>query len=116
MYFLRLLLALLSSSALVTGDQSIHTTTSLFPLEQNADTPALFPFPPCGPFNIEEATIDQMQQALSEGILTSQQLVLCYVQRTYQTNEYIKYVLLASLHFPTRPGFSFFSDSTWVVL
>lgn len=45
---------------------------------------------PCGQFTLEEATIDQMQQAMENGTLTSQQLVLCYMQRTYQTEEYIR--------------------------
>jgi len=43
---------------------------------------------------LEEATIDQMQAAMSRGKLTSQQLVMCYMQRIYQTDQYIKYVIL----------------------
>ena len=48
--------------------------------------------PPCGSFDLEEATIDDMQAAMEAGILTSTQLVVCYMIRTYQTQEYIKYV------------------------
>jgi hypothetical protein len=81
---------LLLGSVWGTWCQSIGTTTSLFPLQDNADTAGLFPMPPCGHFNLEEATIDQMQQAMTDHTLTSQQLVLCYMQRTYQTQEYIR--------------------------
>ncbi|KAK7458505.1 amidase [Colletotrichum acutatum] len=49
--------------------------------------------PLCGNFKLEEATIDEMQAALAAGTLTSQQLVGCYIQRTYQTQEYIHSIL-----------------------
>ncbi|KZL63248.1 amidase family protein [Colletotrichum incanum] len=46
--------------------------------------------PVCGgTFKLEEATIDQMQKAMQDGIITSQQLVICYMQRTFQTQEYV---------------------------
>ena len=63
---------------------------SVFPLQQNAGTIGLFPMPLCKGFKLEEATIDQMQQALNQSQLSSQQLVMCYLQRIYQTHEYIK--------------------------
>lgn len=63
---------------------------SIFPLQQNAGTTGLFPMPQCHGFTLEEATIDQMQRALSWGQLSSQQLVTCYLQRIYQTDQYIK--------------------------
>lgn len=66
------------------------TKNLAFPMQENANTPALFPMPPCGHFNLEEATIDKMQQGMANGTLTSQQLVLCYMQRTYQTEEYLR--------------------------
>jgi hypothetical protein len=62
----------------------------VFPLQENAETEKLFPMALCNGFKLEEATIDQMQEAMKKGKLTSQQLVVCYMQRTYQTNEYIK--------------------------
>ncbi|CAN8103693.1 unnamed protein product [Discula destructiva] len=82
----------------VLGTQPNATTTilapaSLFPLEQYAGTAALFPMAPCGSFVLEEATIDQMQAAMAAGTLTSQQLVLCYITRSYQTNSYINTLL-----------------------
>jgi hypothetical protein len=58
------------------------------------DSPELFPMPLCHGFLLEEATIDQMQHALSNTNLTSQQLVACYMRRIYQTDQYIKYVTL----------------------
>ncbi|KAK3988951.1 amidase [Cladorrhinum sp. PSN332] len=52
-----------------------------------------FPVPLCGTFKLEEATIDQMQAAMENGTLTSVQLVKCYLERTFQTNEYINSLL-----------------------
>lgn len=66
---------------------------SLFPLEEYVDTTELFPMAPCGRFQLEEATIDQMQAAMGNGTLTSQQLVTCYMIRTYQTNSYANTLL-----------------------
>lgn len=66
-----------------------------FPLLQNgsmADS-GQFPMPKCHGFTLEEATIDQLQYALSRSKLTSVQLVFCYMQRIYQTDEYIRLVI-----------------------
>lgn len=63
---------------------------TIFPLQENAATPELFHMPPCGSFKLEEATIDDMQQAMARGDLTSVQLTLCYMQRTYQLQSYTK--------------------------
>lgn len=71
-------------------DPSSSLLDSVFPLQQNAGTTGLFPMPLCHGFKLEEATIDQMQQALSRGQLSSQELVTCYLQRIYQTDRYIK--------------------------
>ena len=46
--------------------------------------------PRCGSFQLEEATIDQIQAAMGNGTLTSVQLVTCYMMRTYQTEDYAK--------------------------
>lgn len=57
---------------------STSLVTPFFPLLQNENTTELFPMPVCaGTFKLEEATIDQMQKAMKDGILTSQQLVMC---------------------------------------
>ncbi|KAF1980052.1 amidase signature enzyme [Bimuria novae-zelandiae CBS 107.79] len=64
-----------------------------FPLMYNADTPDLFPMPQCHGITLEEATIDQLQGYLSDGSLTSAQLLGCYVDRMRQVDEYINSVL-----------------------
>lgn len=66
---------------------------SLFPLEQYADTLELFAMAPCGSFMLEEATIDQMQAAMANGTLTSQQLAICYIIRNYQIGSYANTLL-----------------------
>lgn len=75
------------------GANTSIPSASLFPLEQNYGTADLFPMAPCGAFALEEATIDQMQAAMANGTLTSQQLVACYLLRTFQTNPYANTLL-----------------------
>ncbi|OHE98387.1 amidase [Colletotrichum orchidophilum] len=72
---------------------SSTTVPSVFPLLEDVGSVELFPMSLCGTFELEEATIDEMQAALAAGTLTSQQLVGCYIQRTYQTQEYIHSIL-----------------------
>ena len=63
-----------------------------FPVLQNGSNvdSGQFPMPKCHGFKLEEATIDQLQDALSRRKLTSVQIVFCYLQRIYQTDEYIR--------------------------
>ena len=49
-----------------------------------------FPMPACDGIILEEATIDQLQEAMSTGRLTAVQIALCYLQRIYQTDSYIE--------------------------
>lgn len=49
--------------------------------------------PQCHGISIEEATIDQLQQYLEQRRLTSEQLVVCYLERYIQTHDYINSVL-----------------------
>src|SRR5277367_6031173 len=49
-----------------------------------------FPMPLCHGFKLEEATIDQLQEAMEDGKLSSKKLVCCYLQRIYQTDFYIR--------------------------
>ncbi|OCK99635.1 glutamyl-tRNA amidotransferase subunit A [Cenococcum geophilum 1.58] len=88
-----LVLVLFASLALPALANVTDTYLSVFPLRQDADTTALFPMPSCYGFTLEEATIDQMQAAMSRGKLTSQQLVMCYMQRIYQTDQYINVLM-----------------------
>ena len=69
----------------------LNTPYPYFFPELNSDASNLFPMPLCHGFHLEEATIDQIQAALSSHILTSEQLVTCYLDRVYQVAEYIKY-------------------------
>ena len=85
--------AFLAGSAFASGSISIASLGGdfpVFPLQQYAETEKLFPMASCNGFKLEEATIDQMQEAMRKGKLTSQQLVICYLQRHYQTDDYIK--------------------------
>lgn len=70
-------------------DASLTLGTAFF-LQQNSYTADLFPMPHCNGFKLEEATIDQMQKALNEGQINSQQLAACYLRRIYLTQDYIK--------------------------
>ncbi|TKA73433.1 hypothetical protein B0A49_06852 [Cryomyces minteri] len=64
-----------------------------FPQTTPAGTSALFPMPKCRGVQLEEASIDSLQKAMDTGRLTSVQLCLCYLQRIYQTQDYIHSVL-----------------------
>ena len=55
-------------------------------------TNSLFPMEMCNGVTLEEATIDQLQDYMSNGKLTTSQLVMCYLQRQYQTDGYVEYV------------------------
>lgn len=88
----RLLIAVLACAIAVHAQLEGLTefTPSFFPLQEDAGTTSLFPMPPCGDFDLLEATIDDMQAAMANGTLTSSQLVVCYLQRTYQTQDYLR--------------------------
>lgn len=49
-----------------------------------------FPMADCYGLPLEEATIDQMQNWMASGLLTSRQLTKCYLGRILQLNEYVK--------------------------
>lgn len=79
-----------STADTATTDPRYAYTPSLIPLLENADSTGLFPMANCNGFKLEEATIDQMQDAMRQGRLTSVQLVQCYLTRAFQTEEYIR--------------------------
>ncbi|KAF2469762.1 amidase signature enzyme [Lindgomyces ingoldianus] len=64
-----------------------------FPLESNGETAGLFPMPKCGNVTLEEATIDQLQGAMSDGVLTAVDLLRCYMRRIRQVDDYINSVI-----------------------
>lgn len=68
-----------------------HPFPYYFP-QDNGTVADLFAMPDCKGVKIEDATIDELQQHLSAGRLTSVDLVMCYLQRNFQTTEYIKLV------------------------
>lgn len=41
----------------------------------------------CKDVDIEDAPIDKLQQYMTDGLLTSQDLVTCYLERIEETNE-----------------------------
>jgi amidase len=79
------------------SSQTVETQTLespypyIFPLQNGSQADSgQFPMPLCYVFKLEEATIDQLQEELSSGRLTSAKLVLCYLRRIYQTDSYIR--------------------------
>ena len=84
------------------GNASIDLTTYqvllnpfpyYFPNEN--DPASLFPMEKCNGITLEEATIDQLQDYMNHGKLTASQLAICYLQRQYQTDSYVKFVQLS---------------------
>lgn len=53
---------------------------------------SLFPMRHCNGFKLEEATIDDIQEQLANGSLSSVALLGCYLDRIHQTQPYLKYV------------------------
>ena len=71
------------------ASQVLHDEVSAwFPPQDGTNA---FSMPLCNGFRLEEATIDDIQDALTNGHLTSVDLVLCYLQRIQQTQNYIRY-------------------------
>ncbi|KAK1761537.1 amidase signature enzyme [Echria macrotheca] len=83
---------LLTAASVATAS---NLTDSSLPTSHDSISDTLFPMLPCGPsrFRLEEATIADMQSAMSRGILTSVQLVECYAARVRQTDDYINSLL-----------------------
>lgn len=53
---------------------------------------SLFPMRHCNGFKLEEATVDDIQEQLANGSLSSVALLGCYLDRIHQTQPYLKYV------------------------
>ncbi|KAF4537197.1 Amidase [Lasiodiplodia theobromae] len=49
--------------------------------------------PTCNGFKLEEATIDELQDALENGVFTSVELALCYMQRILITDTYLHAIM-----------------------
>jgi amidase len=55
-----------------------------------ANGSSLFPMRHCHGFKLEEASVDDLQERLSNGTFTSVQLLECYLNRIAQTQPYLK--------------------------
>ncbi|KAJ8112021.1 hypothetical protein OPT61_g5517 [Boeremia exigua] len=64
-----------------------------FPPQDAAGTSALFPMPTCHGITLEEATIDQLAGYMSAGLLSSAQLLRCYLKRAQQVDGYINSII-----------------------
>lgn len=79
-------------------DSQILTDPYLYDFPRlGGDGAAQFPMRTCHGFKLEEATIDQIQAELTIGTFTAVQLLDCYMDRVYQTQPYLKYVMFKSL-------------------
>ena len=70
----------------------------------------LFPMLQCNGVTMEEATINQLQDAMGKRQLTSVQLAMCYLEIIRQTDEYVKQILefLLRVHVLPKPFFGFY--------
>jgi amidase len=64
-----------------------------FPPQDAVESHSLFPMPTCKGVTVEEATIDQLQSYMSNGTLTSAQLLNCYLRRAFQVEGYINSII-----------------------
>ena len=80
------------NESLVAAQVLIDPFPFYVPPQDQMNTPSLFPMPECHGIVIEEATIDDLQDALRNGQLTSLMLAECFLKRREQVDVYIKYV------------------------
>lgn len=88
-------LGLLASAAGAVAQEDEVEYCNGLPLQQltkenNERLPRELVMTDCNGFELEEATIAQLQEAMETGRLTSVQLVQCYLKRTFQTKPYLK--------------------------
>lgn len=70
--------------------QTVNTTTFVYPQTQSGE---LFPMDMCKGITLEDATIDQLQGYFDKGLLTSEDVVRCYLDRYFQLNSYVNGIL-----------------------
>ncbi|EXJ81842.1 hypothetical protein A1O1_07907 [Capronia coronata CBS 617.96] len=96
---LELLGGLLIAKAAAQNTSELNSTQELLdPLpyyypNEDAAPQALFPMPLCQGVQLEEATIDQLQDAMEHGNLTAYDIVTCYFKRYNQVNGYVNGIL-----------------------
>ncbi|KAH6644635.1 amidase signature domain-containing protein [Boeremia exigua] len=82
-----------NASSILNVDPPQEPFPYAFPPQDAAGTSALFPMPACVGITLEEATIDQLSNYMSNGLLTSAQLLRCYLSRVQQVDEYINSII-----------------------
>jgi amidase len=82
-----------NSTCILNADPLQQPYPDSFPLQDAAGTAALFPTSTCLGVILEEATIDQLQGYMSDGVLTSVDLLRCYLKRVHQVDKYINSVI-----------------------
>ncbi|KFZ24339.1 hypothetical protein V502_01184 [Pseudogymnoascus sp. VKM F-4520 (FW-2644)] len=85
-----------NASQLAPSDQTLESPFPYyFPQLGSGDAAnsGQFPMPLCHGFKLEEATIDQLQHAMDKGTLSSVKIVMCYLQRIYQTDAYLRAIM-----------------------
>lgn len=70
-----------------------NTYDELFTKRDTAQGENVFPMPQCGGLIIEEATIDELQDYMTLGKLTSVELTKCYLDRYLQLNSFTNNIL-----------------------
>ncbi|KAK6457812.1 Glutamyl-tRNA amidotransferase subunit A (Glu-ADT subunit A) [Scheffersomyces xylosifermentans] len=71
-------------------EQQLNDTTYHFAQIESAE---IFPMPKCKEITLEEATIDQLQDYMSSGKISSVDLVQCYLARYFQVNDFVNGIL-----------------------
>jgi amidase len=82
-----------NSSCILNVDPLQQPYPNYFPRQDAAGTAALFPTPTCLGIILEETTIDQLQGYMSDGVLTSVDLLRCSLKRVRQVDEYINSII-----------------------
>lgn len=84
--------------AIATANSSVATEQLLanaFPYEfPDLSSVSRFPMESCHGVTLEEATVDQLQKYMTQGILSSVKIVECYLKRKLQVDQYLKYDLV----------------------
>lgn len=70
--------------------QAVNITTFVYPQTQSEE---LFPMDTCNGITLNDATIDQLQDYFEKGVLTSEDVVRCYLDRYFQVDPYVNGIL-----------------------
>lgn len=81
---------------LAAGLYGLYSWRSRVPLEYGFPIASdngcvLFPMPPCHGVQLEEANIDHPQALMTSRTLSSVDILDCYMDRVFQTSNYLKY-------------------------